>query len=150
MSTPAGSPVCCAANPDAALYADSGSVAVLADAGIEATAVQTGDVLDVGTRVEVLAGDHAVVHRDIPVITNACYLVGGRLLHPGDSFTDIGRPVEILALPSSAPWMAVKEAIDYFRAVHPAVAIPIHEKVLANTDMVYGLLTGSAHPTRGG
>ena len=129
------------ANPDAALYADSGSVAVLADAGIEATAVQTGDVLDVGTRVEVWAGDHAVIHRDIPVISNACYLVGGRLLHPGDSLTDVGRPVEILALPTSAPWMAVKEAVEYFRAVHPAIAIPIHEKVMANPEMVYGILT---------
>ena len=92
----------------------------------------TGDELDVGTPVEVFAGDHAVVHRDVPVIPNACYLIGGRLLHPGDSLTVLDRPVEILALPTSAPWMAVKEAIDYFRAVNPAVAIPIHEKVLAN------------------
>jgi L-ascorbate metabolism protein UlaG (beta-lactamase superfamily) len=48
--------------------------------------------------------------------------------------------VEILALPTSAPWMALKEAVDYFRAVDPQVAIPIHEKVMANPAMVYGLL----------
>ena len=127
-------------NPGATLYADAGSVQVLADADITATAVATGDVLDVGTTVEVFAGDHAVIHRDIPVIPNACYLIGGRLLHPGDSLTVLDRPVEILALPSSAPWMAVKEAIDYFRAVDPKVAIPIHEKVMANPAMVYGML----------
>jgi L-ascorbate metabolism protein UlaG (beta-lactamase superfamily) len=129
------------ANPEATLYADTGSIAVLADAGITATPVQTGDVLDVGTSVEVFAGSHAVIHGDVPVISNACYLVGGRLLHPGDSLTVIDRPVEILALPTSAPWMAVKEAVDYFRAVNPAVAIPIHEKGMASTAMVYGLLT---------
>jgi len=129
------------ANPDAKLYADAGSVAVLAEAGITAVPVSTGDVLDVGTTVEVFAGDHAVVHRDVPVIPNACYLVAGRLLHPGDSLTVIDRPVEILALPAAAPWMAVKEAVDYFRAVDPVVAIPIHEKLLANPGMVYGLLT---------
>lgn len=129
------------ANPGATLYADSGSVAALADAGITATEATTGDVLDVGTTVEVFTGSHAVIHGDVPVISNACYLVGGRLLHPGDSLTVIDRPVEILALPTSAPWMAVKEAVEYFRAVHPAVAIPIHEKVMANTAMVYGLLT---------
>lgn len=128
-------------NPGATLYADTGSVAVLAEAGITAVPVTTGETLDVGTSVEVFAGDHAVVHRDVPVIPNACYLIGGRLLHPGDSLTVIDRPVEILALPTSAPWMAVKEAIDYYRAVDPAVAIPIHEKVLANPAMVYGLLT---------
>ena len=128
-------------NPGATLYADTGSVAVLAEADITAIPVQTGDTLDVGTTVEVFAGDHAVIHRDVPVIPNACYLIGGRLLHPGDSLTVLDRPVEILALPTSAPWMAVKEAVDYFRAVNPAVAIPIHEKVLANPAMVYGLLT---------
>lgn len=128
-------------NPDATLYADSGSVDMLAKEGITATAVHTGDILDVGIPVEVFAGDHAVIHRDVPVIPNAMYLVGGRLLHPGDSLVDIGRPVEILALPASAPWMAVKEAIEYYRSVDPKVAIPIHEKILANTAMVYGLLT---------
>ena len=56
-------------------------------------------MLDVGTSVEVFAGDHAVIHRDVPVISNACYLIGGRLLHPGDSLTVLDRPVEILALP---------------------------------------------------
>ena len=129
------------ANPGATLYADSGSVATLAELDITATGVSNGEVLDVGTRVEVFAGDHAVVHRDVPVIPNASYFVGGRLLHPGDSLTEIGQQVEILALPTSAPWMAVKEAIDYYRAVSPAVAIPIHEKMLANPAMVYGLLT---------
>lgn len=129
------------ANRGATLYADSGSVAVLAEQGITAVPVATGDVLDVGTRVEVFAGDHAVIHQDIPVISNACYFIGGRLLHPGDSLTVLNQPVEILALPTSAPWMALKEAVEYFRAVNPQVAIPIHEKVMANPAMVYGLLT---------
>jgi len=127
-------------NPDATLYADAGSVELLAKEGITATPVSDGDKLDVGIAVEVFAGDHAVVHRDVPIIANAKYLVGGRLLHPGDSLVEIDRPVEILALPAMAPWMAVKEAVEYFRAVHPKVAIPIHEKMLADTTMVYGLL----------
>ena len=127
-------------NPGATLYADAGSVDLLAKEGITATPVANGDRLDVGISVEVFAGDHAVIHRDIPVIPNACYLIGGRLLHPGDSLTVLDRPVEILALPTSAPWMAVKEAIDYFRAVDPKAAIPIHDKLMANPAMVYGLL----------
>lgn len=129
------------ANPGATLYADSGSVQALAAADITATEVSTGDVLEVGTTVEVFAGSHAVIHRDIPVVSNACYLVGGRLLHPGDSLTVIDKKVEILALPTSAPWMALKEAVEYFRAVDPAVAIPIHDKLMANPATVYGLLT---------
>src|SRR6478609_7866741 len=87
-------------NPDATPYADAGSVEVLAKEGITATPVANGDQLDVGIPVEVFAGDHAVIHRDVPVIPNARYLVGGRLLHPGDSLVEIDRPVEILALPA--------------------------------------------------
>ena len=100
-------------------------MAVLAEAGITATAGARPATRSTSARpVEVFAGDHAVIHGDVPVIPNACYLIGGRLLHPGDSLTVLDRPVEILALPTSAPWMAVKEAVEYFRAVNPAVAIP--------------------------
>jgi L-ascorbate metabolism protein UlaG (beta-lactamase superfamily) len=80
------------------------------------------------------------MHADIPVIPNVGYLIGGRLLHPGDSLTVPEQDVEILAVPASAPWMAVKEAVEFFRAVDPAVAFPIHEKVMANPAMAYGLL----------
>lgn len=129
-----------AANPGVSLYADAQSAAQLADGGIEATPVTAGDRLDVGTPVEVVGRDHAVVHVDIPVIRNVGYLIGGRLLHPGDSLAVPDLAVEVLALPASAPWMALKEAVEFFRAVNPSIAIPIHEKMLANPAMVYSLL----------
>ncbi|WP_420121647.1 MBL fold metallo-hydrolase [Nakamurella sp.] len=130
-----------ATNPDAPLFADPDTVATLAGQGVEARAVQTGDLLeDLGTQVQVWVSDHAIIYGDLPGITNACYLVGDRLFLPGDSFTLPGVDVDILALPVSAPWMAVKEAIDYLHEVAPAIAVPIHEKVLANTAMVYGLI----------
>ena len=116
---PRDCPACCGRIRTRRCTPTAGSVGTLADAGITATPVATGDVLDVGTTVEVFAGDHAIVHRDVPVIPNATYLIGGRLFHPGDSLTVLDRQVDILALPTSAPWMAVKEAIDYFRAVNP-------------------------------
>ena len=111
------------------------------------TAVHSGDQLDLGTPVQVVGSDHAIVHVDIPVIPNVGYLIGGRLLHPGDSLVVPEQDVEILAVPASAPWMAVKEAVEFFRAVNPAVAFPIHEKVIANPAMVYGLLARLGPPT---
>jgi len=131
-----------AANADLPVYADPGAAGALADAGVAATAVTAGTTLDLGLPVEVGSEWHAVVHEDIPRITNVSYRLAGRLFHPGDSLRVPDEPVEILALPVMAPWMAVKEAIDYFRAVSPQVAIPIHEKLLANTGMVYGILQG--------
>lgn len=130
-----------ATNPAAALYADPDTVEVLRGHGIEATAVRTGEVLDdLGTQVQAWVADHAIIYGELPGITNACYLIGDRLFVPGDSFTLPGRDVDILALPVSAPWMAVKEAIDYLHEVAPGVVVPVHERVLANPAMVYGLI----------
>lgn len=129
-----------AANPSAAVFADRDGAGELAKGGVTATVVGAGETLDVGTPVRVSGEWHAIVHADIPRITNVCYLVGGRLFHPGDSLTVPADDVEILALPAMAPWMAIKETIEYFRSVAPQVAIPIHEKLLANPAMVYGML----------
>jgi L-ascorbate metabolism protein UlaG (beta-lactamase superfamily) len=128
------------ANPGAAVYADAGSATMMEKAGIAVTTVSPGDSFDVGVGVTVHGGAHAVIHADIPVVSNAAYLLNGRLLHPGDSFTELDTPVEILALPAAAPWMALKEAVDYFRRVGPQVAFPIHERVLANSGTTFAAL----------
>jgi len=135
-----------AGNPGVSVYADEATAGQLAAAGVEATAVHSGDQLDVGTPVQVVGRDHAILHVDIPVIPNVGYLIGGRLLHPGDSLAVPEQDVEILAVPASAPWMAVKEAVEFFRAVNPAVAFPIHEKVMANPAMAYALLARLGPP----
>lgn len=134
-------PAVLAANPQAVVHADAGSAAKLRDAGIQVTPVSAGQTLDVGTPVTVHGRTHAVIHADIPVISNAQYLIGGRLLHPGDSLELPEVAIEVLAVPASAPWMALKEAVEFYRAVSPTVAFPIHERILANPAMAYGLLS---------
>lgn len=137
-----------AANPQAAVFADPAVAAEIAAhpaaAGRTVTAVLPGDVLDVGTTVAVSGGLHAVVHDDIPTVPNVCYLIGGRLYHPGDSLVPPDRAVEVLALPVSAPWMAIKEGVDYLRAVAPERALPIHEQVLASPAMAYRIISSLA------
>jgi L-ascorbate metabolism protein UlaG (beta-lactamase superfamily) len=119
-------------NPDARLHTDP-------DTQFDgATPVRAGDVLDLGTEVRAFGRDHAVIHPDIPMIANTGYLIGNRFFHPGDSFTIPEADVEILGLPTAAPWQKLSEAVDYLRAVAPRVAIPIHEKVVAFPDMYYG------------
>lgn len=125
---------------DVQVFADPGSVTVLGNAGIVATEVAPGDILDLGVRVQVFGSDHAVIHRDLPGIPNRGYLIDRRLYLPGDSLDVPPVAVEILGVPVAAPWMAAKEAVEFARAVRPAIAFPIHEKVLAATGTVYGLL----------
>lgn len=131
-------PALLARNPEARVFTDPGSAQKLGEAGIEAQSVQAGDALDVGTSVTVHGGRHAIIHPDIPGIPNVGYLVGGRFYHPGDSFEVPEIDIEILGLPTGAPWLKLSEAIDFLRAVRPRTALPIHEAVLAAPQMFYG------------
>jgi L-ascorbate metabolism protein UlaG (beta-lactamase superfamily) len=126
-------------NPRARLIADPGSTEQLSDH--EHEVATPGMTLQVaGARVEVLGGDHAVIYPDVPVIANNAYLVDGAYFHPGDSFTPpLGR-VEVLFVPTSAPWLKVAEVIDYLRAVAPRTAVPIHEAVVAKPAIFFGHL----------
>ncbi|MBB5787750.1 MBL fold metallo-hydrolase [Jiangella mangrovi] len=126
-------------NPEAVLHADGGTATVLAESGIAATGVQPGERLHVGTTVDVFGGQHAVIHPDVPVIPNVAYLISGRFLHPGDSYTIPDVDVEILGMPTNAPWSKASEVIDYVRALTPDVAIPIHDALLAIPDLYFAL-----------
>ncbi|MFC9502801.1 MBL fold metallo-hydrolase [Streptomyces sp. NPDC057002] len=120
------------ANPAARLIADPGSSTLLREAGLRHETVGKDDTVTVAeVPIQVLAGDHAVIHPQLPCAHNNGYLVDGRLLHPGDAFVLPPQPVDVLLLPTGGPWMKASEAIDYLRAVSPRTAIPIHQAGLA-------------------
>jgi L-ascorbate metabolism protein UlaG (beta-lactamase superfamily) len=126
------------ANPDARLVVDSGSSGRLD--GIDHEVVAPGSSLEMaGAHIDVLGGDHAVIHPDVPVVPNNAYLVDGTHLHPGDSFTLAPVPVDVLFLPTAAPWLKASEAVDYLRATAPRTAVPVHEAVLAVPGLYHGL-----------
>jgi L-ascorbate metabolism protein UlaG (beta-lactamase superfamily) len=128
-----------AANPDARLVVDAGTAGQLA--GVDHEVAAPADVLEIaGATVSVLGGRHAVIHQDIPVIDNNAYLVDGSHLHPGDSFTTLPTSVDVLFLPTGAPWLKLSEAVDYLREMAPRVTVPIHEAFLARPAMVYNLV----------
>ncbi|MEV5915066.1 MBL fold metallo-hydrolase [Streptomyces sp. WAC 01325] len=104
-----------------------------------------------GFDIQVHGELHAVIHPDIPRITNVGYLVdGGRLFHPGDALTVPDHPVETLMLPVMAPWNKIAEVIDYVREVKPQRAYDIHDALLTDLarpiyDRQIGALGGSEH-----
>ena len=124
-------------NPDARLIVDSGTAGQLT--GVDHETVEPGATVTVaGARVEVLGGQHAVIHPDIPVIPNNAYLVDGTHLHPGDALDTVPGDVDVLFLPAAAPWSKISETIEYLRAVAPRAAVPIHQGILANPAVFYG------------
>jgi len=79
-----------------------------------------------------------VIHEDIPVIENAGYVINdGAFYHPGDALFVPDEDVDVLGLPTGAPWMRLGEAVDFFRAIRPRTAVPIHEKLLSMPENAY-------------
>ncbi len=129
------------ANPDAKLIVDPGSAPEVEKLGLPFDVADVGAAFAVGgTSIKAVGGEHAVIHSDIPVIPNIGYVFDdGAFFHPGDSFFVPEQKIDVLGLPTGAPWLKAGEAVDYLRAVAPRVAVPIHEAVLANPAMHYGL-----------
>ncbi|MBY8865573.1 MULTISPECIES: MBL fold metallo-hydrolase [Streptomyces] len=104
-----------------------------------------------GFDVQVHGELHAVIHPDIPRITNVGYLIdGGEVFHPGDALTVPDRPVDTLMLPVMAPWNKISEVIDYVREVKPRRAYDIHDALLTDLarpiyDRQIGGLGGAEH-----
>jgi L-ascorbate metabolism protein UlaG (beta-lactamase superfamily) len=103
-----------------------------------------------GFDVQVHGELHAVIHPDLPRITNVGYLLDGSVFHPGDALTVPDHPVETLLLPLHAPWNKASELIDYVREVKPQRTFDIHDALLTDTarplyDTLLGSLSGADH-----
>ncbi|KXO90086.1 MBL fold metallo-hydrolase [Tsukamurella pulmonis] len=122
------------ANPGAQLFADPTTAGRRGDRWIAAL---PGHDYGIGNLIaRAVGGVHAVIHPDIPTIDNTSFLLGdearpARFYHPGDALhvpEDVR--VEVLGLPVNAPWCRISETIDFFRAVRPTAAVPIHDALL--------------------
>lgn len=134
------------ANPDARLIVDPGTVEMVEKLGLDAITARTGDSFELdGLPVNVVGGQHATIHADIPAVPNVGYLFDhGAFYHPGDAFFVPEQRVDVLGLPTAAPWLKAGEAVDFLRAIAPRLAVPIHEAVLSRPEMHYGLFTNLA------
>ena len=139
------------ANPSARVYLEpsvlqqvrSGDLPPLGDAQALAPDEQAavGDVL-----VSAVGGQHAVIHRDIPRIGNVGYVLRSEgeptFFHPGDALDTVPSGVDVLAVPAYGPWAALKETLDFVRAVGALEGFPIHDELLADRgrDLIFGRL----------
>ncbi|MFE3021726.1 MBL fold metallo-hydrolase [Streptomyces sp. NPDC059256] len=114
-----------------------------------------GDAFSVaGFEVQVHGELHAVIHPDLPRVTNVGYLVDGSVFHPGDALTVPGTSVDTLLLPVHAPWNKIAEVIDYVREVAPRRAVDVHDALLTDLarpiyDTHIGNLGGAEHTRLG-
>lgn len=120
-----------AAQPDLRVWAPAAVVAEIGEHD-RVTTVAPGDVFQAaGFDVAVSGGEHAVIHGDLPPMSNVGYLVGGTVFHPGDAYDAPDVPIETLLVPTSGPWAKLGELVDFVRAVHPTRAVQIHDLMLS-------------------
>lgn len=130
-------------NPDARVIVEP-SVPDVVDLA-RAERLASGSSVTVGSvTIDAVGGQHAVIHRDIPMIGNIGVLLRSEgeptLFHPGDSLAACPQGVDVLAMPAMGPWAALKEHIDFAREVAAPVGFGIHEGLLS--DLGWGLMTG--------
>lgn len=92
--------------------------------------------IDLGAlRVDAVGGLHAVIHRDIPRIGNVGLVVSAEgeptFFHPGDSLAAVPAGVDVAAVPLHGPWAAMKEHIDFLRALGAPHGFPIHDRLMS-------------------
>lgn len=95
--------------------------------------VHHGDFYQHGTFTVEFFGDmHAEIHRSIPLIQNCGVMINGKLYYPGDSYTKPDREVELLACPTSAPWLKIGDVMDFIAEVKPKRTFATHNVHLSD------------------
>jgi hypothetical protein len=47
--------------------------------------------------------------------------------------------VQVLAIPTAAPWLRADETVSYLQQVAPKAVVPVHDGMLATTDLYYNI-----------
>lgn len=102
-------------------------------AGLDVQVVYHGDHHAVGPFQLDFYGDlHQLIHRSIPQVQNVGVMVNSKLYYPGDSYTFPEVAVEILACPTSAPWLRISDVIDFLESVKPKRCFATHNALLSD------------------
>ena len=119
-----------AKNPNLNIYAHTDVVANLP--GLPAQAVAAGEAIRLGEfTLEFVGGEHALIHESIPKIANLGVIINDLVYYPGDSFALPIKSVANVAIPVSAPWMRISEAMDFLMEVKAARFFPTHDAILS-------------------
>lgn len=99
----------------------------------QTTAVHHGDFYkEPGFTIEFFGDMHAEIHRSIPLLQNCGVMINDSLYYPGDSYTQPDRAVDVLACPTSAPWLKISDVMDFVAAVKPKQCFATHNVHLSD------------------
>lgn len=82
---------------------------------------------------------HAVIYKEMGMVQNTGFFIDNTLFYPGDAFVNPQKPISILALPVSAPWLKLSEVIEYAIALKPSRTFPVHDAIMKHPTMMQGM-----------
>lgn len=117
-------------NPEAVVITNTAVGKFLDEADIKYIKIEEGQKYDLkGVSIVGFGNVHAEIYPTIGPFQNTGYMIDN-LCHPGDSLNYPDADVGILALPVVAPWMRLKDAVDYAKNVNPRIVFPVHDAIL--------------------
>lgn len=124
-------------NPDAKVITNSAVGKLLDAEGISYEVLEHGgsNILH-NILFEGFGEHHAVIYKEMGMVQNTGFFIDNTLFYPGDAFVNPQKPISILALPVSAPWLKLSEVIDYAIALKPSKAFPVHDAILSHPTMM--------------
>ncbi len=119
-------------SPNAKIYTIASVAEILQKEGNTAFEILAHgeSVTEKETLIEAFGDQHAVIHPDIPVSFNVGFFIGNRFWYPGDALTNPGKRPELMALPVTAPWLKLSEAVDYARTLQPKRLFAVHDGMI--------------------
>lgn len=125
------------------VYGDAGTAQIIAELdGYKTTVIDPGQHRIAGVSVDVSVWAHEEIYPGISLPVDYGYLIDGTVFAPGDAFAIPDFEVDVLLLPTGAPWMKLSETIDYMHEIAPRVILPVHDGGLAvaHREMHRGLM----------
>lgn len=105
--------------------------------------VKNGDVFTVGKfKIEVIGNYQDIANLNDPPIENIGYMIDGKVLHPGDALPTID-DVDTVLFPLAAPWAKTIDIQKYLKNYRPKQVVPIHDVILNELGVEFGLKTMS-------
>lgn len=123
-------------NPECRLYTTQ-EVANTLKNNKKVVVVSDGDAFKTDHfEIDFYGKEHAVIHEQAPHFSNIGVYVEG-IYYPGDSYTLPNKPVVLLGVPISGPWLKVSEAIDFMLKIAPQKAFGTHDALLSTVGLEF-------------
>jgi len=115
-------------NPKVKVFTNQSVKAILDKENIFSSVIPAGELIKVlNIEIQSFDGKHAEIFEEIGQVENSGFLLDNSFFYPGDSYTEPGVPVNVLALPVAGPWCKISDAINYALRINPQNAFPVHD-----------------------